>query len=124
MAIKLKQITRNIKVNQDSHEIKVRRINRVFNVNSIGRRGAQGPTGATGPQGDQGEQGEPGEDKNFVQEFTNLSEVTVTHSLSKYPAVTVTDSTGDEVEGEVEHVSINQLVARFSASFTGRIVCN
>lgn len=121
MPIQIKQVTRSIKVNQNKREVKVNRITRDIQVHQVGRRGPQGIQGEQGPQGTPGSDAT---DKNFVQEFTNSSTVTVTHSLSKYPAVTVTDSTGDEVEGDIEHLSINQLVARFSSSFTGRIVCN
>jgi hypothetical protein len=63
-------------------------------------------------------------DKNFVQNFSSATSVTVTHNLGKYPAVTVVDSANDEVEGEVEHISVNELVVTFSAPFSGKVVCN
>lgn len=119
--MEVQQVTRNIRVNQDSRNISVRRATRTISVSAGGRRG---PQGIQGPEGPQGEQGEIGNDKNFTQNFTNSSEVTVNHNLGKLPAVTVQDSTGDEVVGDIEHVSINQLIARFSASFTGIIACN
>ena len=72
-----------------------------------------------------GRRGLPGEgDKNFVKNFTNLAEVTVVHGLNKRPAMSIEDSAGDEVEGEVEYVDLNTMIVRFSASFTGRIICN
>lgn len=63
-------------------------------------------------------------DKTFTQAFTSASAVVVTHNLGKRPAVTVLDSANDEVEGEVEHLSTNQLVVSFSAPFSGMVVCN
>lgn len=125
--ILVKRVTHNTKVTQGSRAITVRSQSRDINVHSVGRRGPQGvagAAGATGPEGPQGPAGADGIDANFVENFTNLASVTVTHNLGKWPAVTVVDSTGDEVEGEIEHVSINQLIATFSSSFTGRITCN
>lgn len=63
-------------------------------------------------------------DKNFVQPFTNSSLVTVNHSLNKRPAISIEDSAGDEVEGEVQYININTILIRFSSSFTGRVICN
>lgn len=65
-----------------------------------------------------------GVDKHFKMEFTNSVEVTVEHNLKKRPAVTIIDSAGDEVEAAIDHVSENTLVARFSASFSGVVLCN
>jgi hypothetical protein len=48
-------------------------------------------------------------DKSFTQAFTNQSSVTVNHNLSKRPAVTVIDSAGDEVAGQVTHNGTNSL---------------
>lgn len=78
--------------------------------------GIQGPAGPQGPPG-------PG-DKNFVLAFTNQASVTVAHNLGKRPAVAVEDSAGDEVEGDVSYLDLNTISVNFSASFTGRIICN
>lgn len=43
----------------------------------------------------------------------------ITHGLGRFPAVTVVDSAGSVVEGEVDYVSENQLVITFSAAFSG-----
>ena len=80
--------------------------------------GMRGPQGIQGERGPQGEQGAVGNDKNFTLPFTNSSEVTVAHNLSKLPAVTIIDSTGDEVVGDIEYISVNQIIARFSSSFS------
>lgn len=87
-------------------------------IRSSGIRGPQGPTGPQGPPGS------AATDKNFTQAFTNQSSVTVTHNLSKKPAVTVIDSAGDECEGDIAHISDNSLVVSFSASFSGTVLCN
>lgn len=49
---------------------------------------------------------------------------TITHNLNKYPSVTVVDSANDEVEGNVNHISRNQLTITFSAAFSGKAFLN
>lgn len=63
-------------------------------------------------------------DKTFTQAFTNLSAVTVTHNLNKYPSVTVVDSAGTEIEGDINHISLNQLTVNFLVTFTGTVYLN
>lgn len=63
-------------------------------------------------------------DRNYEQAFTSASSVTVTHNLGKKPAVTVIDSAGDEVQGDINHVSTNQLTLSFSAAFSGIVIVN
>jgi hypothetical protein len=63
-------------------------------------------------------------DKNYSQAFTSVSTVTVNHNLGKYPAVSVVDSAGDLVEGDIIYTTINQLTLSFSASFSGTVYCN
>lgn len=48
----------------------------------------------------------------------------ITHNLGKYPSVTVTDSAGDEVEGEVRYNGINNVTVTFSAPFSGKAYLN
>lgn len=80
--------------------------------------GSQGPAGAQGPAG-------PSGDKNYVHDQMSASAVwTVTHGLGKYPSVTVVDSAGDECEGHVNHVTLNQTVITFSAAFSGKAFFN
>lgn len=64
-------------------------------------------------------------DKNFV--FTQaaaLSTWVVTHNLGKYCAVSVVDTAGEVVYGNVEYNSINQVTLTFSAAFSGEAFCN
>lgn len=73
-----------------------------------------------GPQGPKGTSG----DLNYIQNFSSTDTVVVAHNFDKYPAVTVIDSAGDEVEGSVAHDSLNQLTITFSAPFSGKVICN
>ena len=70
-----------------------------------------------------GAKGDSG-DKYYSINFTNQSSVSVEHNLSKRPAVTIIDSSGDEVEGSITHLSTSALEITFSASLTGTIFCN
>lgn len=48
----------------------------------------------------------------------------VTHNLAKRPSVTVVDSGGSEVEGDIIHISDNQTQLLFSAAFSGEAYFN
>lgn len=64
------------------------------------------------------------EDKNFVHNFTVSQSIIVEHQLHKYPSVTVIDSAGDNVYGDVEYIDTNSIQVKFSAPFSGQIICN
>jgi hypothetical protein len=49
---------------------------------------------------------------------------TVTHNLNKHPAVSVTDSAGNEVFGTVEYLTDDTLTVSFSVPFGGFAYCN
>lgn len=63
-------------------------------------------------------------DKNFTLPFNVASTVTVTHNLGKYPVVSVFDSAGSQVEGDVTYTTLNQLTVSFSAPFSGTVTCD
>lgn len=64
-------------------------------------------------------------DKSYTHEQTTPSATwTITHNLAKHPAVTIVDSSGNEWQTAVEHVSANQCIARFSSAFAGRAYLN
>lgn len=63
-------------------------------------------------------------DKNYVQNFTTSSIVTVNHGLNKLPSVNVIDSAGDEVVGQIFYVNPNSVRVSFAAPFSGQITCN
>lgn len=45
---------------------------------------------------------------------------TITHNLNKYPNVTITDSAGSVVLGDVKHTSLNTTEISFSSAFSGK----
>jgi hypothetical protein len=65
-----------------------------------------------------------GGDKTFTQDFASAAVVSVPHGLGKRPAVTVIDTAGDEVIGDVAHTDVNNLTVSFSAPFSGTVLCN
>ncbi len=99
-------------------------------VGATGAIGPQGPIGETGPQGPKGDTGDTGAagidgDKHHAHEQSIADAVwDITHSLNKYPSVTITDSAGDEVEGEVRYNGLNSLTLKFSAPFAGKAYLN
>lgn len=49
---------------------------------------------------------------------------TVIHNLVKYPSVTIVDSGGNAVVGDVKHESVNKVVISFTAAFAGKAFLN
>lgn len=45
---------------------------------------------------------------------------TITHNLGFYPNVTVSDSAGTIIEGQVEYPDVNTVVLTFSSAFAGK----
>lgn len=117
----------------------LRKVQRAVNIQGKSKRGLRGEPGKGVPEG-----GNPGQllvksstddydtmwssitgsDKNYIYDFTNSLTLNISHNLAKYPAVTIQDSSGDEVIGSVTHNDINNLTLTFSAPFTGRVTCN
>lgn len=57
----------------------------------------------------------------YVHDQGSVASVwTVNHNLGWYPNVTVIDSAGGTVEGDVAHTTTNQLRLTFSGGFTGK----
>lgn len=76
---------------------------------------SQGPAGAPGTGGD----------RNYTHDQMTASALwSVTHSLGKFPSVTVVDSAGDPCEGFVRYLSSDQLTITFSAAFGGHAYLN
>jgi hypothetical protein len=70
-------------------------------------------------KGDKGDPGEDGsDDKTFrhVQDIPNQS-VTIVHGLGKYPAVTIKDTAGTQIEAEITFIDINTIHVALSANF-------
>jgi len=56
----------------------------------------------------------------FHTQGTAATTWTVTHNLGWYPNVTVMDSGGTTVEGDITHVSVNALTITFAGAFSGK----
>lgn len=68
--------------------------------------------------------GAPG-DKHFT--FTQYSASDawrIVHGLEKYPSVSITDSAGSAVVGEVKYLNLNTVEVSFSAPFSGKAYLN
>lgn len=64
-------------------------------------------------------------DLNFVYQQLSPSAVwDIRHTLNKLPTLTVTDSNGDEVEGDVQYVNPSQVILKFSGAFSGVAILN
>ena len=85
---------------------------------TLGTQGAQGAVGA-GTQGVQGTQGTTPAIAYLYVKGTPSSTWVIVHNLNFYPNVTVQDSGGSIVEGEITYTNSNSLTATFSAAFSG-----
>lgn len=64
-------------------------------------------------------------DKHYAhRQFTAASVWNVAHNLNKYPAVSVVDSAGTVVVGEVTYLDENNLTITFTSAFAGKAYCN
>lgn len=84
----------------------------------------QGPTVSVAVQvvGIPGPTGAPGADADKTATWTQsiaASVWTITHALGKFPSVTIVDSSGAEIEGDIQYNSTSQVTASFSAAFAG-----
>lgn len=63
---------------------------------------------------------ELGIDRTFVfTQGTAAREWTIQHDLNKFPSVTVVDSAGTVVIGEISYVDNNTIILHFSGAFSG-----
>lgn len=96
-------------------------------------------TGPPGKKGDKGEKGDPFKFEDFTPEqlrdlsmdvnyvhdqIMSSNQWVVSHNLGKYPSVSVVDTAGSTVVGEVYYVSINELIITFNAKFSGKVFLN
>ncbi len=64
-------------------------------------------------------------DKTFVYNQVISSDVwEITHNLNKYPAVTVVDSGGTVVIGEIVYIDKNNIRITFTSAFSGKAYLN
>lgn len=92
--------------------------NTVTQVIYAGKPGPEGPEGPVGPTGPQGPAGTGS--ASYVHTQNSAASVwTIVHNLDFQPNVTVVDSAGSEVEGDIEYVSGSTVQVTFSAAFGG-----
>jgi hypothetical protein len=93
-----------------------------------GEAGPPGPPGDVGPAGPQGVPGSGGTGGgDLFYRWDQASPATVwnvNHGMGKFPTVTVVDSAGHEVRGEVVYIDNNHVNLIFSASFAGTAYLN
>lgn len=64
-------------------------------------------------------------DKNYLYFQDVASDLwEIKHNLDKFPSVTVIDSAGSEVIGEIEYIDTNNLKIKFAGSFSGKATLN
>ena len=60
----------------------------------------------------------------MVDQADAASQWVINHSLEKFPSVTVVDSAGNVVYGQVNYVDENTVTVDFGASFSGTAYLN
>lgn len=84
---------------------------------------AGGPPGPPGPEGPPGPPGPPGSglgDLSFIHvQGTSSAVWVINHPLTFHPNVTVVDSTGRQVEGDVDFTDADTVTVTFTAAFAG-----
>lgn len=79
-----------------------------------------GPAGPAGPAGSGS-----GSDVTYTHIQASAASVwTIAHGLGRHPSVTVVDSSGRSVYGDVNYTDSNTLVVSFSAAFAGNAYLN
>lgn len=85
-------------------------------------RGEQGPMGPEGPSGDPGPAGNA---VTYIWTQSLPSETwVIPHGHNRYPAVSVVDSAGTVVIGEVRYIDANTIEIAFIHPFSGRAFLN
>ncbi|MBL0307660.1 MAG: collagen-like protein [Chitinophagaceae bacterium] len=92
----------------------------------VAEQGPAGPPGADGEAGAQGPQGIPGlSGANYTHtQAVPSADWTITHNLARFPSVTVIDSAGSTVVGDIEYLSNNAIAIHFTAAFGGSAYLN
>jgi len=84
----------------------------------------QGAPGLKGDKGDQGEQGIQGPlglagQTYIFNQLTPLSVWTISHNMGNHPSVSVVDSSGNVVIGDIEYIDSNNITITFGSAFGG-----
>ena len=56
--------------------------------------------------------------------MTSSKEWVITHNLGHFPSVSVVDSAGTVVVGEINYIDQNTIIASFSGAFSGKAYLN
>jgi len=85
-----------------------------------GPQGPQGIQGNQGPQGVQGPQGQPSGPVSYTHtQYSPSATWTINHTLGYPPNVTVSDSAGTIIEGDLQYVDGSSVIISFSSAFAG-----
>jgi len=63
-------------------------------------------------------------DKTEIVTFTNTTQVNVTHTMNKFPSVTVVTTANDIIYGEVQYFTTSTLTLTFTTAQSGKIYLN
>tara|TARA_R100000544_G_scaffold28529_1_gene15055 strand:- start:87 stop:785 length:699 start_codon:yes stop_codon:yes gene_type:complete len=63
-------------------------------------------------------------DKTEIVTFNNLAVVDVTHTMNKFPSVTVVTTANDIIYGEVQYATTSALTLTFTSAQSGKIYLN
>lgn len=85
---------------------------------------AQGPAGPPGAAGASGPPGPPGGSSYTHTQAVPAADWAISHNLARYPSVTVIDSAGSTVIGDVEYLTNNAIAIHFAAAFGGAAYLN
>ena len=55
----------------------------------------------------------------MFQQDTPSDVWTINHNMGVYPSVTIVDSGGSVIIGEIDYITANQVILRFSSGFSG-----
>ena len=87
--------------------------------------GAYKYTDLQGPAGKDGQDGKDGMSVTYTHTQISAQAVwQIAHNLNKYPSVTVVDSAGSVVVGDIRYIDRNNLTATFTAGFAGKAYLN
>lgn len=67
---------------------------------------------------------EQGAETKIIEHQVSSSEWSITHNMNKYPSVTVVDSAGSVVIGEITYINSNQIDIKFNSEFSGKVYLN
>lgn len=66
-----------------------------------------------------------GGDKSYIHnQISSQSNWRIQHNLSKYPSITIVDSVGNQVMGDIKYIDLNTIEVSFSGSFAGMAYLN